>query len=626
MNPLLRKIFFWDEPARGAFLHATAMLAVPWCMSALLCFLMPFLMASPPLDGMEEFFWKWLILLLFFGMPVVGIIEAIATLSCLIRQRFLLKNRQDGATCRWSATFLSVTSGVCWLAAIAIVLMHGEFWTTYLVLAWAFALCGYACFGGWLKHFQNDLICKGVRLLWWMVAVVWTVALCLAIPAKIAANRNCADLEKRFGRPPTVEARDARIARECRIDADFWRKVREILARRKKVETGYGLLEEDDYVCVYDILEIFPGFKQLSPTEFDCYRRQLANFQELPALEMLFNDPPPLLLHEDYLRLEVYDSMHKFFRGEQWRLYFALTEKDMDTVMAVTQRFANLMETRTQMAKYSFAEANIGWSYDRFWFEFLEKLVASQLPTDGQLAEMKNLLQKREPSYQEAMEGNAYDFSIRFNEHFEMHFEDLKGEARPWIYPLFYLLRTVNGGYWETLTWSRRLTIPLGRLLLPQFFWFSANDQRIVFQVLSEFPDALPKAYSGSLSLAMDFHYDWLDNTYYGYRNVLARNRALRCAIDTLLKHRRTGAYPTSMPSALEDPYTGKPLKYRVGECWIFDYDKRKAVPIQAIQVWSVGPNETDDDGVNFDLQGDVRRRARRDDIRILLPLKQGNP
>ena len=59
-----------------------------------------------------------------------------------------------------------------------------------------------------------------------------------------------------------------------------------------------------------------------------------------------------------------------------------------------------------------------------------------------------------------------------------------------------------------------------------------------------------------------------------------------------------------------------------------FDYDKQKAVPIQAIQVWSVGPNKTDDDGVNFDLPGDAQRTAysRRDDIRILLPLKQSKP
>ena len=621
MKRFLHNIFFWDTPAKGAFFHATAALAMPWCISALLCFWLSFLMTREPSDVLVKIFGMWLVLIPFIAMPVVAGIEAIAVVVCLMRLFILRhKNRQEEKSHGWLEVWLGVMVALLWLAAIAVVIMQGEYWTAYIVPALSLVLCGYACLGYWLKHFQKSLIGKGVVVSWSVVAVIWIVSLGIAIPAKCAANRHCAELEQRLGRPPTRKARDARIAQECRIDADFWRKVQEILARRTEPETGY--VDDGSDLYVYDILDRFPDFRK-PPTEIDRYRRQLTDFTELPALETMFREPTPLLLHEDYNRLKVADAIYKVFRAEMWCLHFALVDKEMETVMETIRRVDNILECQTLMAKYSFG--NSGWTRDQILFYFLEKFLSSPLPTDRQLAIAKELLEKRESAYREALDGIVYLISIRFNEQFEMNDDFLAGEALPVIYPVFHLIHSVNGGYWEKPTWSRRIAINAGRLLLPQFFCFSANDQRVVFKVLREFPDTMPAYNCGSLLIAMDFHYDWLQYAYYGYRKVLVQNRALRCAIDAVLGYRRTGAYPASMPSATEDPYTGKPLKYRVGECWDFDYDKQKAVPIQAVQVWSVGPNKTDDDGVTFDLPCDSQRKtSRRDDIRILLPLKQG--
>ena len=565
----------------------------------------------------------WLVLIPFIAMPVVALFEWVASTVCLIRHYILCRgNRQDGRSRRWLVGCLGVMSVLICLAVTAVAVAHGKVWTAYEVPALALELVGYVCLGCCLKHFQKALVGKGVVVLWSVVAVIWIVSLCIAIPTKCAAKMHCAELEQRFGRPPTREARDARIAQECRIDADFWRKVQEILARRKEPETGY--VDDDSNLYVYDILEHIPDFKKLTQTELDRYRRQMADFTELPALETMFSEPPPLLLHEDYISLEVADDMSKVFRAELWRLHFALVDKDMETVMEVIRRVDNILECKTLMAKYSFGNS---FANDISLFYFLEKLLSSPLPTDRQLAMLKGLLGKRELANREALHGIVYSISIRFNEQFEMDDDFLAGEALPVIYPVFHLLHSVNEGYWEKPTLSRRVAINAGRLLLPHFFWFSANDQRIVFKVLSEFPDTMPAYNCGSLLIAMDFHYDWLCYIFDGYRKVLMRNRALRCAIDAVLEQRRTGAYPASMPSALEDPYTGRPLKYRVGECWDFDYDKQKVVPIQAVQIWSVGPNKTDDNGVDFNLPGDAQRKIyRRDDIRILLPLKQGEP
>ena len=122
----------------------------------------------------------------------------------------------------------------------------------------------------------------------------------------------------------------------------------------------------------------------------------------------------------------------------------------------------------------------------------------------------------------------------------------------------------------------------------------------------------------------MDFHYDWLDHTGYGYKGKLARNRALRCAIEAVLVYRRTGEYPATLASMPEDPCTGKPMKYRVGDCLKYDYEKQEQLTIQAIQVWSLGSNQTDDDGLNFNIPEDWQRKiGRRDDIRILIPIQK---
>ncbi|MBQ9369093.1 MAG: hypothetical protein IJT83_15025, partial [Victivallales bacterium] len=37
MKHLLRKIFFWDEPAQGALFRLTLLLSLPWLLFTLLC-------------------------------------------------------------------------------------------------------------------------------------------------------------------------------------------------------------------------------------------------------------------------------------------------------------------------------------------------------------------------------------------------------------------------------------------------------------------------------------------------------------------------------------------------------------------------------------------------------------
>ena len=109
MKPLLRKIFFWDEPAQGAFLHATLMWAVPWCISPNLCFWLAFLLTREPSDVLVKVFGMWLVLIPFVAMPVVAGIEAVAVVVCLTRLFVLCRgNRQDGRSRGWLVVCLGV--------------------------------------------------------------------------------------------------------------------------------------------------------------------------------------------------------------------------------------------------------------------------------------------------------------------------------------------------------------------------------------------------------------------------------------------------------------------------------------------------------------------------------------
>ena len=116
----------------------------------------------------------------------------------------------------------------------------------------------------------------------------------------------------------------------------------------------------------------------------------------------------------------------------------------------------------------------------------------------------------------------------------------------------------------EKKSWIRKLQIITGHIFIPHLWWFSANEQRIIFKMMKHYPDIVPEWHSGSMVLAMDLHYDWVCNMAFFYKRNLVINRALRCVIDAVLEQRRTGEYPASLPSIPEDPFTENPLKYRV--------------------------------------------------------------
>lgn len=476
-------------------------------------------------------------------------------------------------------------------------------------------LTGYGLFGYCLTRRHKGIIGKGVLRTWMAVAALWLVSAALAFATKNAAEQNHEEVEQRFGRKTTREARDQWIAQDCVMDAAFWQKAQKLLQKRPKPNGDFDSSE----TLVYDILSVEPS-SRLSPDELACYRKQLEDFVDLPVLEAMFSGAVPCTQMEDFVNYDVVMTMADFADLEQWRLHFALADKKMDVVEVVLGRMTNLLEYWTEMQKHGFLE--ISWSMQKRYFRQVEAVLESSLATDELLCRLKMNLQKSEAEYSAVLDGMTFSKAVFYNHQLQAHDGAYwAGEAVPRIYPLFYFLRTLDGNIKEKPAWQRRLQINVGRFLFPQFWFLASNEKRIVFKSLGMDPQEIPEYSCGSIMVAM--YYELWEWPSYDFHRVLAKSRALQCMIDAVLEYRQTGEYPVSLASPLQDPFTGSPLKYRVGECWVYDYDKQEASKIQAVQIWSCGPNQQDDDGVGFQLPDDAQQKIySRDDICTMLPLR----
>ena len=139
------------------------------------------------------------------------------------------------------------------------------------------------------------------------------------------------------------------------------------------------------------------------------------------------------------------------------------------------------------------------------------------------------------------------------------------------------------------------------------------------------------------------------------FPSLVAGTRIMRSLIDVELQKRRNGRYPEQFDT-LEDPFSKQPLKSKTGQCeqWIsvlkfhefnaeaeshadenkldvsanddsadnglpfldYDFEKVKKT-IEAVQIWSVGPDGIDDGGLSIKTDSKVN-----DDIRFIIPIR----
>ena len=166
------------------------------------------------------------------------------------------------------------------------------------------------------------------------------------------------------------------------------------------------------------------------------------------------------------------------------------------------------------------------------------------------------------------------------------------------LFDLYEHVIARQGNWLHSLRWF----VPTSGWIFAHQAYFIAHGMRV-----SDFTDCPP--FGARISKKV--------KTMHAY---LAAHRALLKAERI---HRQTGQYPTQIDDLPVDPFSGKPLRYAVGPCKV---EVRAWKPghytitkeVQAVQVWSIGPNAKDDGGLNRW----ETSRLYRDDIRFLLPIR----
>ena len=110
--------------------------------------------------------------------------------------------------------------------------------------------------------------------------------------------------------------------------------------------------------------------------------------------------------------------------------------------------------------------------------------------------------------------------------------------------------------------------------------------------------------------------------------NLVARLRAERVLIAAELYKREHGDYPETMADLPLDPLTGKPLRYRKGDClWQVPASREEGAAedcspfsraggettkntVSGVQVWGSGRDRHDNDGGNDDVRAILRMQG----------------
>ena len=678
MKTLLRKIFFWDTPAQGAFFALTLLILTAWLLFSLVAGIFTvnvFLLDSPIfcrslLAGVlavlfyiafltirmvwKHFlrswrFWKRLLILL-AAVPVVLLFDyayaddhIIAFCCLLLGMAYPLH-----PDAKWWKTLLCKASAVCGIyilgciwgylrspfividklgsssePCLAIVLPIDSF-RPILEHGFCFALvatillaAAYLAYGGVMADFSRQplrrMFTRGIRIQWGIFAAVYVVTLSLALWNTAGYHKAVKELEAHFGRPMTVEAVGKLYYEGRTPDDEFWKKVNEAVEAdadnndndaRKFDAHPFGIMPDEFYAR---------------------FRKNISGNSTFETLEEMFNAtiPPPLHNFTENTVLNSmehweYSAMRHFERMALRRIRIAIDDGDFNAAAKAISCMDNCNDFlhRDDM----WLSYLVRLSMVAMQFECYQKLLKSGLPTEDWLLERKEHLAQWEAQFNQQAKLIIY------------------GEAVAELQLLNVLCKEPN--LLEPIAKSMPF-YPL-RFFMPQIWWFwGKNAKGLATRFRADSFAQFPTECTGNLFFDF-FSGGNLASIDKRLLQATAQCRILRCLIDAEMQKRRTGAYPDTMET-LTDPFTNQPLKFRKGPCVVDEYvyeqiknpygleqedeeeeqEDEDAEPyfdfvehertLNAIQIWSVGPDKIDDGGM------EAADGQRKDDIRGLL-------
>ena len=473
-------------------------------------------------------------------------------------------------------------------AAAGFLRLSGSGWAWLLLAGLLLLLAGYGFTAGIWAEAEGvklrRMFGKKVIMLWEMALLCYVFSLLLALWASHGGERDKVALERRFGHPLTSAGLRERYCRSGSPDPEFWSKLE--VSQEKVARQIAGPLEV---------------FHNRSPRWFQLHSEELKQLREgfcssekpLKELDRAFGGVLPRverrLSKEEAEQFENSSgAVRSYISWSLWRLRLALAEQDGESALAVYRR----MENCNTVGIVNWI-SGVRWiSGEEKRLDALELLLESGLCPSGWLRQESEKSAASEKKIDE-MEEEAFYADVVFI------LNALETEATR---------ETVKAG-----SLSYRLAPP-GKLrfLFPQLWWYCAADRRTLLQAynvlgLRDVPEKKLERKPYVICSSV------LPGTNgYGNRFLMlkARFRAMRALIAAELSRRENGVCPEKLEPMPIDPFSGKPLLYRAGT-----WESRK-ISMPAVQVWSVGPNGIDEDGL-----GGYDEAARRqcDDIRAIM-------
>lgn len=285
-----------------------------------------------------------------------------------------------------------------------------------------------------------------------------------------------------------------------------------------------------------------------------------------------------------------YRGMRDFLYFEQWQIAFALADGRADDAMRAYERMKKV--TGALLREPGILGGLLWLAGQNTILDGVEIMLESERLSDAQLQRVAADLEQAERDLPATQEIALYSEAVE-------------------MLDLFAALG--NGTYYQFQRGDiRRDTLPLRpfRFFFPQLWWYALLDQTAMAKNYNA-PDFKhipePDFRNGKCLYLSSMFMTACQTLGQRFDAVTARLRAMRMLIAAELYRRHHGDYPETLPDMPLDPFTGQPLRYRKGPYSHFETmpppemnSPDAGTPMEpevqeftmpAVVVWSVGPD-----------------------------------
>ena len=632
MKQLLRRIFFWDESAKGAHFGLTLFFVVPWIVLSIL-----YLVFCPLFFHAQQ---KNSALWLMMVVSGIGVLSLIYSVFLLIH--ILIVNRHRLLTkLPWGMLIQGVVLLIAGIYLYKFVifkifgtlglisnafptgqplnttkfnfLVSGNNIIIAIVLIIVLLAMGYVCLGKTIAGIgqvpYSQLWTKGVKTLWTLFIGIYILSWAMGLYAVHASRNAVVELERSLGKPVTPEALGEIYFHGQQPDADFWKKLKEtepsaLLNPEEEQEEKTITDEDTDTESAEDETEkdkklswntVYPtmdglAFAEAIPQEIiDRWKTDFLDKPETKTWEALFDQPLPPNAR-DYSASGILDGMmfselsfgRALCRYENSRIRIALDSKDFSAVEAALTRMRN---ASGYYEHDTFLVGGLVWvSCEALQMNALAHIIDSAQPSDEWLRQLDRWLESREHIVE----------SVQWNGFY--------GEAVTGL----NMFKAMEKGIQvtDTITYPA-INLSLLNWLMPQTMFFFGLETAGLADLYRK---GIEKGYRQTRphGLFASMLQPTMEICEKKYKAIIAEYRIMRGLVAAELHRRQHGSFPSEM-KLLEDPLSsGESLKYQCGEVevnqYVWNAEKKKCEQQQrkmhGIRIWTVGLNGMDDGGL----------------------------